>query len=196
MEQEEDREKINELLNTVPNDRKGRVQELIKQLFPPAAWAVGGDRYEPISRNGGIGNCASAQITYLTVTFTSLFRKGTCHKPNWIGCLQHQLIVRPCARALSSLFDKGLLEVAVDRLEAYKQEIHLIAQCLSSQRFLMSEMRCQRRPAACWEFPRLCMPSELLWYLKQEQDPAKRGDVLLAATGQTDGLSLPSRSRV
>ena len=93
---------------------------------------------------------------------------------------------------LEALASRGLLELAVDRLEAYKQQVPLkhavpfvtalfdIGDQLSSERAGMFEI------SSAMHAQRI-----IYWFLKQEQDPVQRGSVLRDAIEKTDGVNIP-----
>jgi hypothetical protein len=81
----------------------------------------------------------------------------------------------------------------MDRLEAYKQQISLDrAVPFVTAIFDVGDMLSPLKSDGMFEISSAMHAARIvLWYLKQEQDPAKRGEILLQAAEQTVGLSLP-----
>jgi hypothetical protein len=189
---DEVRGKLAAIFENLPPARANGAREIIKQLFPPAEWAFGGSHYGT--------NWAERWYRELRVCSEDVFDRYF-HFALPQGDLPQATLEKLLAATgdrealrleLNSLASKGQLEVAMDRLEAYKQQISIanaipfvtamfdIGDLLPSERGGMFEL------SAATHAERI-----VYWYLKQEQDPAKRGDILRAAADQTDGLSLP-----
>jgi hypothetical protein len=168
------------------------VRELIKQLFPPVEWAFGGTHYGSDWTEDWYRKLRVCSDDVFDRYFQFVIPKGDLSQAA-VDRILAATGDREALRAeLDALASQGLLEVAMDRLEDYKQQIpiaHAIpfvtamfdaCDQLSSERSGMYELS-----------PAVHAGRIILWYLKQEQDPAKRGEILRTALEQTDGLNLP-----
>jgi predicted KAP-like P-loop ATPase len=95
---------------------------------------------------------------------------------------------------LRSLRDQGLLDVMMDRLEAYKEEIPLEhAVPFITAIFDVGEDLSVDLPGMFDISPAMHASRIVYWFLRRESRPEERANILRHAIGDTDGLSLPVR---
>jgi predicted KAP-like P-loop ATPase len=91
-----------------------------------------------------------------------------------------------------SLKKRGLLEAALDRLEAYKQEIDLKdAEAFVTAIFDSGDDLSVGGSSVFVIEPAMHAVRIIHWYLKRENDPAKRTEILKQTMTLTSGLYLP-----
>jgi hypothetical protein len=191
---DKERQKLNAILNAVPPTRLEGARELIGRLFPPAQWAFGGSHCGVDFADSWYRELRVCSEDVFDRYFHLIVPKGDLSQAAVDRLLRATADRDALRQELNNLASKGLLKVAMDRLEAYKQEIpighavpfvtaifdvgDLLSMDDSGMIGIASAMHAQRI---------------VLWYLKQEQDPLKRGVALGAAIEKTDGLNLPVR---
>lgn len=117
---DEERQKVNALLEGVPAARSDAVRELIKHLFPPVEWVLGSSHYgtdwtERWSRELRV--CSEDMFDRY---FHFVLPPGDLSQ-GIIGRLMAATGDREALRLeLEALASRDLLEIAMDRLEAYK----------------------------------------------------------------------------
>jgi predicted KAP-like P-loop ATPase len=189
---DEERRKLAALLDNVPPERTEGVRELVKHLFPPAEWAFGGSHYGTDWTDVWYRELRVCSEDVFDRYFHFVLPRGELSQAA-IDRLLAASGDRGAFRAeLNVLAAKGLLEVAMDRLEAYKQQIPIAhAIPFVTAMFDSTDQLSSERTGMFELSPVMHAERIIFWYLKQEQDPARRGEILRAAIEHTDGLSLP-----
>ncbi|MBI2679927.1 MAG: hypothetical protein HYX25_02830 [Candidatus Solibacter usitatus] len=191
-DREQPRAELLGIVQRVPEERRERVQEIIKQLFPSAEWAFGGARYGPDFGEGWFRD--------LRVCSEDVFDRYF-HLALPEGDLAQAVIDRIVAAAgdrqrLRGEFEKlareGKLDVAVDRLEAYKQQMPVEhASTFATALFDIGD-QLSEEGGGFFEIPPARHANRIIfWYVKEHQDLAVRANALLNAIRTTDGLALP-----
>ncbi len=91
-----------------------------------------------------------------------------------------------------ALNERGLLGILLDRLEAYKQKIDLVhAVPFITALFDIGDELPKDRAGFITISPEMHANRIIYWYLKQEKDISKRGEILKEAMEATTGLYLP-----
>ena len=185
---DEEGQKVNALLEGVPAARADALRELIKHLFPPVEWVLGGSHYG--------ADWTERWSRELRVCSEDMFDRYF-HFVLPPGDLSQEMIERLMAATgdrealrleLEALASRNLLELAMDRLRAYKQQIPLKdAVPFVTAMFDMGDQLSSER-AGMFEISSAMHAERIIyWFLKEENDPAQRGAVLRDALGKTDG---------
>jgi predicted KAP-like P-loop ATPase len=183
--------RIQSLVNQAKQSHRPQVQEIITQLFPPVDWVF-----------GGLGYGSGSQDTW--------FRdKRVCHPDVFdryfhlaipLGDISQEeldrIISLICDReglvmALRSLNERQLLGVALDRLEAYKETLDIkCAVPFVTALFDVGDelLELEGGVFAFASSPEIHATRIIHWYLKQEKEIRKRGQVLIQAAKATSGL--------
>jgi predicted KAP-like P-loop ATPase len=189
---DEKKREINVLLKGVPDSPADAVREIIKHLFPPVEWALGGSHYG--------ADWAERWARELRVCSEDMFDRYF-HFVLPPGDLSQATIEQLMAAAadrdalrleLQALASRGLLELALDRLEAYKQQIPLKHGVpFVTALFDMGDRLSSERAGMFGISPAMHVQRIIYWFLKQEKDPVQRGCVLRDAIDVTDGVNIP-----
>jgi predicted KAP-like P-loop ATPase len=190
----ETRRILEALADRAAEPNRNRVREIIKQLFPAIGWVFGGVQY-PADR-------AEQWLREVRVchpdTFDRYFHLVIPH-----GDISQVDIERALALAgdrkeliahLRSLGARNLLGVALERLEAYKQQIDLKdAVPFITALFDMGE-ELPKATGGMFEIePDMHVLRIVLWYLRRVDDQKQREKILEDAITATTGLYLPIR---
>jgi len=191
---DQERQKLNAILNTVPTTRQEGARELIKRLFPPAEWAFGGSHYGSGSADPWYRELRVCSEDVFDRYFHFIVPKGDLSQATVDRLLLATADRDALREELNSLAGKNLLEVAMDRLEAYKQHIpigHAVA--FVTAMFDIGDQLSSDDVGILGMSSALHAQRIILWYLKQEPDPLKRAVALKVAIQETGGLNLPVR---
>lgn len=179
------------LIDLAAEDRRSAVREIIKRLFPPAEWALGGMNY-------GYG-FADTWFRELRVCSQDVFNRYF-ELAVGQGDLSQAAIDRILAvtgdrdrlrSELVSLHGQGLLEVAMDRFEAYKETVPLTdAGPFVTALFDVGDLLSDKSLGFVIS-PMMHADRIIYWFLKREPDPVRRATLIKAAIDETTGLALP-----
>jgi predicted KAP-like P-loop ATPase len=191
---QEQRRIIHSLVERAPAEHQDRVRDIIKQLFPPAEWAFGGSRYT--------GNAKDRWHRELRICVPEIFdRYFSFAIPE--GDVSQAVIERlrglvgdrgGLRQELRSLREQGLLDVVLDRFEAYKEELPLEhAEPFVTAMFDIGEDVSDDRPGMFEISPAMHASRIIYWFLRREPRSEERARILESAIKATEGLSLPVR---
>jgi len=188
-----DKAEILAIVNKAAEQNRKHVQEILKNIFAPAAWVFGG-------------------YSYGTENADKWFREHrACHEDVFDkyfflsipeGDLSHDELERIVSLAgdrnalvaeLRSLGKRNLLDVATDRLEAYKEQISLDhALPFITALFDVGDELPPGRVGLSEIPPDMHAARIVYWYLKREPSISKRAETLDKSIRETHGLYLPS----
>jgi predicted KAP-like P-loop ATPase len=170
-----------------------QVREIVKQLFPPVAWALIDSMY-------GHDHDDERWFRELRLCHPDVFDRYF-HLTIPEGDISQEEIDRILAlvgdrTGLAAEFrafnKRGLLGVALDRLDAYKQKIDFrYADPFITALFDIGDELPEERGGVFPISPEMHASCIIHWYLKQEKDKNKRGEILKQAMKATTGLYLP-----
>lgn len=182
---------IEALVERVETSHREAVIEILKELFPPAAWAFGGHSY-----TGSEEQWLRALRICHPDAFDRYFLLELSQRDISQGELD-RLLSRAGNREafvqdLLALRDRGLLEVTLERLEAYKQQIDLThAVPLVTALFDIGDELSDEPDDFFGISPAMHAVRIIHWYLKQEPDARARAAILKEAVNSTSGVFLP-----
>lgn len=189
---DEERQKLTALFNNVSPDRMKGVRELIKELFTPVEWAFGGSHYGSDFSESWYLELRVCSEDVFDRYFQFVIPKGDLSQAAMDRLLAATGDREAFRVELNDFASMGLLEVVMDRLEAYKQQIPIgDAIPFVSAMFDAGDQISSERSSMYGLSPAVHAARIIFWYLKQEQDPALRGEILCTALEQTEGLNLP-----
>jgi len=169
-----------------------QVREILKQLFPPAAWIFGGVNYGPGFGEQWVRDLRVCHPDIFDRYFHFNIPEGDISQADINRVLSLTDNRKGLVNEFHVLNERGILGVVLDRLEAYKEKIDLQhAVPFITSLFDIGD-----------EFPERLVGSFeigaghyihriISWYLIQEKDSAKRGLILKKATKDTTGLYMP-----
>ena len=172
--------------------RAESVGEIVKQLFPSVGWVFGGSHYG--------GEWADRWYRELRVCHPDVFDRyfllaipeGDISQADLDRVLQSLGDAGRATEALTALMQRGLLDIALDRLEAYKQDIDLahavpfitalfnVSEDLSLHSSVMFEMDSPRHVVRI-----------IHWFLATEPDEEQRARIVGEALQASSGLFMP-----
>jgi predicted KAP-like P-loop ATPase len=188
---EEIKQSLANLIGCASEATRPWVQEIVKQLFQPAEWVFGGMHYP--------SDFAPQWFRELRVCSKDAFDRYF-HLTIPLGDVSQAVLEAILANAsdrsklrsqFAELRAQGLLDVALDRLEAYKQAIDIShADAFVTALFDVGDGL--RQGLGFFEIsPARHAQRIIYWYLKQDQDMESRATALLRTIEATDGLILP-----
>ena len=193
-EKEERKRIVESIVEKAEEANRPQVREILKQLFPYTEWIFGGLTY-------GSG--------YKEEWFRDL---RVCHPDVFDRYFHFAIPERDLSQAeldtilslvgdrnglvekLRSLNERGLLGIALDRLEAYKTKIELehAVDFITALFDIGDEL--PQEPTGFFTIDAETHASRIIyWYLKQEKDSKKRAEILKKAMKNTTGIYLPVR---
>ncbi|MBW2019345.1 MAG: hypothetical protein JRI65_04925 [Deltaproteobacteria bacterium] len=182
---------INAIIDYAYEGNKEHVREMIKQLFPTVEWALGGSRY-------GSG-FADTWFHDLRVCHPDVFSRYFLFAVPEKDISQSELedIISNIADRtalmdrFNSLRDRDLLDVALDRLDSYKQKIPIEhARSFLPALFDIADRLPRERPGFLDISAHSHASRIVYWYLRQEPNPDVRGEILYDSLAASHGVSL------
>jgi predicted KAP-like P-loop ATPase len=172
-----------------------QVREIVKELFPPVEWVFNGPMY---SHDFEEGRFRELRLCHSDV-FDRYFHLGIPEGDISQAELDRVLSLVGDREGLVAEFralnKRSLLAVALDRLEAYKQKVDLQhAVSFITALFDIGDELPEDRGGFFSISPDTHASRIIYWYLKQEMDIGRRGDVLKESMKATTGLYLPIRT--
>lgn len=189
---EEDRRAIEAVVENATESHKEHVKEIVKQLFPPAEWALGGSHYGADFEAGWFRELRVCSEDLFDRYFSFAIPEGDISQSTLDRLLSVAGDREQLRTELRALSAQNLLGVTLDRLEAYKQEIPLEhATAFVTAVFDISEDVPPERGGMFDISPAMHAIRIVYWYLKQEEDIKRRQAILREAIRETEGVSLP-----
>ena len=184
---------IKSIVDKLPENRREQVREILKQLFPKVDWALSNYGYGSGFEDRWFRDLRVCHSDLFDRYFHFAIPEGDISQAELdliLSLVGHR---DGLVAEFQSLKQRGLLEVTLDRLEAYKQKIDLKhAEAFITGIFdIGDDLRTGRRSSYEIEPDRLAR-GIIHWYLKQEKDPVKRGEILKETMRLTTGLYLPT----
>lgn len=193
-DQEARRRALMGMVENAPEERRERVKEIVKQLFPPAEWAFGGMGY-----GAGFGDQWLRELRVCSSEVFDRYFRLTVPEEDISQATIDRIIGlagdRGGLRAeFKNLASQGLLGNAMERLEAYKETMPIVhAQSFVTAVFDVGEDLPEARPGFFPIEAAMHATRIVYWYLRQEPDMGRRANVLRNAIRETEGVSLPVR---
>lgn len=168
------------------------VREIIKQLFPSVEWVFSGPMYGPEFVEIWFRELRLCHPDVFERYFHLTIPEGDISQAELDRILSlagnHESLVAE----FRILNERGLLGVALDRLEAYKQKIDSSnAISFITALFDIGDELPEDRSGFFSISPEMHAHRIIHWYLKQEKDINKRGDILKKSMRASTGLYLP-----
>lgn len=185
-------QQVKDIINEASQANRARTKEILTQLFPQIGWVFGGSTYGSDFYEGWFRElriCSPERFDkyfYLAISETDISQADLNRIVALVGDRENLVA------ELRALDKRGLLGVTVDRLEAYKQKISLqFAIPFVTALFDIGDDLPEEQPGGAFISPEMHVSRIIYWYLKQEDDPAKRLEILVQSIKATTGLVMP-----
>lgn len=186
------RSAIQAIVDKAPDERRKPAQEIFKQLFPTAEWALGGNTYRTASDERWVRELRVCSSDVFDRYFHLAIPEGDIPQAEIDAIIQAMGDRSRLRSMLIDLSARSLLDVALDRLEAYKETLPLEnAVPFVTALFDIGERLSLERGWIGETSPAMHAIRIIYWYLKRLPDQRRRGEILRQALGDTDGLDLP-----
>lgn len=189
---EETRKWVASVTDKLPEDRREQVREILKQLFPKVDWALSNYGYGSGFEEGWFRHLRVCYPDVFDRYFHFAIPEGDISQAQLDLILslagdRELLVAEFC-----SLKQRGLLEVTLDRLEAYKEKVDLKhAYSFVTAIFDIGDDLRTGRSSVFEIQPDMQAIRIIHWHLKQEKEPAKRAEILKETMKASQGLYLP-----
>jgi len=121
----EEKSEIESIIQKAVGPNKDRVEGILKNLFPPAAWAVGGSRYNNQYDDIWFRQHRVCHVDLFDKYFYLAIPEGDLSHEELEKIVNRASDREALVAELRSLARRDLLDVAMDRLESYKETISL-----------------------------------------------------------------------
>lgn len=169
-----------------------QVREIVKHLFPPVEWVFGGPMYGHDFEEEWFRQVRLCHPNVFDRYFHLKIPEGDISQAD-LNRIRSLVADRDGLVAeFRALNKRGLLGVALDRLEAYKQQIDLMhAVSFITALFDIGDELPEERGGFFSISSEMHACRIIYWFLKQESMPEKRGAILKEAMRTSSGLYLP-----
>jgi len=188
------KEKVQALVSLGSEENRAQLQELIKQLFPPAEWVFGGTGYGSGFEETWFREQRACHPDVFDRYFHLTIPQGDISQAELDRILSLVGDREGLVAEFRSLNERQLFGIALDRLEAYKEKVDIIHAVPFITAFfdIGDEFSEERGGVFSFPFSAEMHASRIIhWFLKKEQDPGKRGQILKEAMQASSGLYLP-----
>ena len=181
---------VEAVVNQAHQENRTQVKIILKQLFPPAERVLGGSIYGPDYGEQWFRDLRVCHPDVFDRYFHLTIPEGDISWADLERILSLAGNRESLADEFRSLNQRGLLGIALDRLEAYKEKID-IQHAIPFITALMDVGDELPEESSGWFTIESHASRIIHWYLKQEKDVVKRGNILKEAIKNTVGLYLP-----
>ena len=189
--EESQREAITAIIDQAPEEHRDATRELVQQLFPTVEWALGGSHYSSEFLEQWQRELRVCHPNFFDRYFQLAVAEDDLTQADIERILRLVGDREGLEALLRSLYERGLLNTAFNRLEAYKQQIELrhaepFITAIFNVGDLLSRERVGFEVGADMHAVRV-----VHWFLKQEPDRKRRGEILARTMEASTGLYLP-----
>jgi predicted KAP-like P-loop ATPase len=189
---DETRKWVTSVFDKLPESRREQAREILRQVFPKVDWALRNQGYGSGFEDGWFRDLRACHSDLFDRYFHFGVPEGDISQAELDLLLSLVGDRDGLVAEFRSLKQRGLLEVALDRIEAYKEKIDLkYAEAFVTAIFdIGDDLRTGGRGFFEMQ-PDMHAIRIIHWYLKQEKDPAKRAEILKRTMKLTQGVYLP-----
>jgi len=189
---EEHRSAVMGVLERSSEITRDYAKELLKQLFPPAERVFGGSRYASDFADEWLREQRVCSDRFFDRYFSFAIPEDDLSQAQIDRILAKTNDRNELCSELKSLAEQGLLEVAMQRLEAYKQQISPDrAIPFITSLFDIGEKLSQNAGGMFEISPTIHASRIIYWFMKTVDGNENRRRILLECLNRTTGLSLP-----
>jgi predicted KAP-like P-loop ATPase len=185
---------VESIVNQAPETNRPQVREILKQLFPPVEWVFGGSSYGSGFEEKWFRGLRVCHPNVFDRYFHLTIPEGDISQSDLDLILSLVGDREGLVTEFRALNERGLLEIALDRLEHYKEEIELQhAVPFITALFDIGDELPDKSVGLFSIDPDVHASRIIRWYLKREKDLGKRVEILKETMKATTGLYLPVR---
>lgn len=189
---DEARSVVESIVRNVSKENSLQVKEILKQLFPSIEWVFSGHGYGAGFEEQWFRELRVCHPDIFDRYFLFSIPEGDISQADLDVILSLTSNREALVTKFKSLNERGLLSVALNRLEAYKQKIDLkYAVPFITSLFDIGDKLPIEETGLYGIDPETHASRIIHWYLKQEKDNEARGKILKEAMKATTGLYLP-----
>ncbi len=189
-EKKEDSASLIALLESAPTDVRPQVQSVLENLFPPAASVLSNSHYSE-GNNDWFRNLRVCAHEVFDRYFQFSTPAGDISQSELDAVMALVGDRDALAKKFTDLRERGLLDVTLDRLDYYKDKLPIQAAESFVTVLFDLDVSSDDQFLALQLSPQTHLQRILYWYLRQEQDLAKRKGILQSAMAKTTGLFTP-----
>ena len=174
-------ERTRKLIESIVDEasEQDQVREIIKQLFPPVEWVFSGPMYRHEFAEIWFRELRLCHPDVFNRYFHLTIPEGDISQADLDRILLLAGNPEGLVAEFRTLNERGLLGIALDRLEAYRQKIELSnATSFITALFDIGDELPEDRSGFFSISPEMHAHRIIHWCLKKEQDRNKRGDIL------------------
>jgi len=191
---DETKGRIMAMIESADEGPRPMVTELMKQLFPPVEWALNGSLYGANFAGTWLRDLRVCSETVFDRYFAFTVPSGDLPQSDVDRLLQSSADREQLRQALDSLADRGLINLALERLDTFQEQIPLQnARPFLAGLFDVGERIPKERGASFAISPEMHAIRIVYWYLRRIEQSTERLEVLRQAIEESAGLSLPVR---
>lgn len=183
---------VEAILEHASKDRAEAVREIMKQLFPPIEWILGGNHYGESFTDQWYRELQVCHPDVFDRYFFLTIPEGDISQADLERVLHSASDTKLATAEFISLKQKGLLDITLIRLEAYKQEIDIThAVPFITTLFNIGE-ELSPNSRGMFELDSSTHVVRIIhWYLITEPDKERRASIVGEALQASSGLSMP-----
>ena len=190
-ERTEDAAALARLLDFAPKDRRAQVQNILEGLFPPAAEVLSDSHH-----SGGNDEWFRNLRICAHEVFDRYFQLSTPTddiSQSELDVLMSVIGDREAVgKKFSELKERGLLDVALDRLDSYKDKLPIQSADSFVTALFDLDVSGDDQMFSLQISPQMHIQRIVHWYLRQEPEQARRKQILQSALANTRGLATPA----
>lgn len=192
--EEEKKQAVESIVEQAEEANRSQVREILKQLFPHTESIFGGFAYGSGYEEEWFRDLRVCHPDVFDRYFHFAIPERDISQEEIDKILSLVFNRQGLVEEFRDLNKRGLLGVALDRLEAYKTKIELehAVEFITALFDIGDEL--PQEPHGFFNIDAETHASRIIyWYLKQEKDSKKRGEILKKAMENTTGIYLPVR---
>lgn len=192
--EEEKKQAVESIVEQAEEANRSQVREILKQLFPHTESIFGGFAYGSGYEEEWFRDLRVCHPDVFDRYFHFAIPERDISQEEIDKILSLVFNRQGLVEEFRDLNKRGLLGVALDRLEAYKTKIELEHAVEFITAFFDIGDELPQEPHGFFNIDAETHASRIIyWYLKQEKDSKKRGEILKKAMENTTGIYLPVR---
>jgi hypothetical protein len=190
-EKDQDAAALTALLESAPGDVRPQVRSILENVFPPAANVLSKSYYSE-GGNDWFRNLRVCAHEVFDRYFQFSTPTGDISQAELDSLMALVGDRDALAKKFADLRDRGLLDIALDRLDYYKDKLPIQGAEAFVTALFDLDVSSDDQLFALQISPQTHLQRILYWYLRQEPNQARRKEIILTAVAKTTGLFTPA----